>query len=89
MGATIDVDSTVRRDALFFGETQSRILVSFSAKNRLAVEAKAEAMKVPFAVIGEVGGDSFIVKVNGKEFIRENIFHLKQLWLGALETYVG
>ncbi len=89
MGAAIDIDSTVRRDALFFGETQSRILVSFSTKNRLAVETKAETMKVPFAVIGEVGGDSFIVKVNGKEFIREDIFHLKQLWLGALETYVG
>jgi len=29
------------------------------------------------------------VNVNGKEFIREEISSLKQLWLGALETYVG
>jgi len=29
------------------------------------------------------------VNINGKEFIREDISHLKQLWFGALETYVG
>ena len=88
-GATLGIDSTVRNDAFLFGESQSRILISFSAKNRLAVEVKAKAMEVPFAVIGKVGGDSLIVNINGKEFIREEVSHLKQLWFGALETYVG
>jgi len=88
-GATLGIESTVRNDAFLFGESQSRILISFSAKNRLAVEAKAKAMEVPFAVIGKVGGDSLIVNINGKEFIREEVSHLKQLWFGALETYVG
>ena len=88
-GATLGIDSTVRNDAFLFGESQSRILISFLAKNRLAVEAKAKAMEVPFAVIGKVGGDSLIVNINGKEFIREEVSHLKQLWFGALETYVG
>ena len=88
-GATLGIDSTVRNDAFLFGESQSRILISFSVKNRLAVEAKAKAMEVPFAVIGKVGGDSLIVNINGKEFIREEVSHLKQLWFGALETYVG
>ena len=88
-GATLGIDSTVRNDAFLFGESQSRILISFSAKNRLAVEAKAKAMEVPFAIIGKVGGDSLIVNINGKEFIREEVSHLKQLWFGALETYVG
>ncbi len=88
-GATLGIDSTVRNDAFLFGESQSRILISFSAKNRLEVEAKAKAMEVPFAVIGKVGGDSLIVNINGKEFIREEVSHLKQLWFGALETYVG
>ena len=88
-GATLGIDSTVRNDAFLFGESQSRILISFSAKNRLVVEAKAKAMEVPFAIIGKVGGDSLIVDINGKEFIREEISSLKQLWLGALETYVG
>ena len=88
-GATLGIYSTVRNDAFLFGESQSRILISFSAKNRLAVEAKAKAMEVPFAFIGKVGGDSLIVDINGKEFIREKVSHLKQLWFGALETYVG
>ena len=88
-GASLGIGSTVRNDAFLFGESQSRILISFSANNRLAVEARAKAMEVPFAVIGKVGGDSLIVNINGKEFIREEVSHLKQLWFGALETYVG
>ena len=67
----------------------SKILISFSAKDRLTVEGMAEAMNVPFAIIGKVGGDSLIVNINGKEFISEKVSHLKELWLGALETYVG
>ena len=55
----------------------------------LSVEAKVKAMEVPFAFIGKVGGDSLIVDINGKEFIREEVSHLKELWFGALETYVG
>ena len=27
--------------------------------------------------------------INGKKFICEKVSHLKELWLGALETYVG
>jgi len=88
-GATLGIESTVRNDAFLFGESQSRILISFSVKNRLAVEAKAKAMEVPFVVIGKVGGDSLIANINGKEFIREEVSHLKQLWFGALEAYVG
>jgi phosphoribosylformylglycinamidine synthase len=88
-GATINIDSTIRNDALLFSESQSRILISFLAKDRLAIEAMAETMKVPFVVMGKVGGDSLVVNINEKEFIREDISCLKQLWSGALEAYVG
>jgi len=88
-GATINIDSTIRNDALLFSESQSRILISFLAKDRLAIEEMAETMKVPFAVMGKVGGDSLVVNINGKEFVREDISCLKQLWSGALEAYVG
>jgi phosphoribosylformylglycinamidine synthase subunit PurL len=88
-GATLDINSMIRNDAVFFGESQSRILVSFSSKYRLAVNEMAEAMNVPFAIIGKVGGDSLTMNINGKEFIREGIPHLKKLWFGALEAYVG
>ncbi len=87
-GAVMDVESTIRNDACLFGESQSRILVSFSAENRMAVEEKAKALGAPFEVIGKVGGDSLVVNVNGEEFINEEVSHLKKLWMGALESYV-
>ena len=87
-GAELHIESTIRHDACLFGESQSRILVSFPENNREAVEEKARIMKVPFAVIGKVGGDSLVVNVNEEEFIREEVATLKKLWMGALETYV-
>ena len=87
-GVVLNIESTIRNDACLFGESQSRILVSFSAKNRAAVEEKAKNMEVPFAVIGKVGGDSLVVNINGKEFISEKISILKKIWWGALESYV-
>ena len=45
-------------------------------------------MKVPFAVIGKVGGNSLVVNINEEEFVREEVSTLKKLWMGALETYV-
>ena len=66
-GAVLDINSTIRNDACLFGESQSRILVSFAAKDRPVIEKKAEALGAPFSVIGKVGGDSLIVNINGKE----------------------
>jgi phosphoribosylformylglycinamidine synthase len=87
-GAVLNIDSTLRNDAYLFGESQSRILVSFSAKNRLAMETKAKIKGVPFLVIGKVGGGSLVVNINGEEFINGDVSSLKKLWLGALENYV-
>jgi phosphoribosylformylglycinamidine synthase len=87
-GAELHIESTIRRDACLFGESQSRILVSFPESNREAVEEKARTMKVPFAVIGKVGGNSLVVNINEEEFVREEVSTLKKLWMGALETYV-
>lgn len=87
-GVVLNIESTIRNDACLFGESQSRILVSFSAKNRSTIEQKAKTMEVPFAVIGKVGGDSLVVNINGKEFINEEVSLLKKIWWGALESYV-
>ena len=88
-GAELHIESTMRNDACLFGESQSRIIVSFPEKHRTAVEEKAKTLKVPFAVIGKVGGDSLVVNINEEEFIREEVSTLKELWMGALESHVG
>ena len=58
----------VRLDALLFGETQSRIVISTSALHSNKVLAQARILGVPAARIGTVGGDKLTVKTAQREW---------------------
>ena len=55
-GAKIKLNQEARADALLFGESQSRIIVTVSEKNLAEIERMARDYKVPFSVIGKVDG---------------------------------
>jgi phosphoribosylformylglycinamidine synthase len=59
IGVDVQLDDTIRPDALLFGESQSRIIVSMKASNRSRLEAIALARQVPVAFLGTVGGTRF------------------------------
>lgn len=67
LGATIDLsafaEAGVRLDALLFGETQSRVVITVKAEDAGRVLKQAQIMGVPAARIGVVGGDSLVLKV--------------------------
>lgn len=60
--------ATTRLDALLFGETQSRVVISCKALDAVKVVERAKLMGVPAARIGTVGGDKLAVKTAGGEF---------------------
>jgi len=70
IGATIDLSALkdVRLDALLFGETQSRIVVTCKPLDAVKVVERAKLMGVPAVQIGKVGGDKLTVKTAGGEF---------------------
>jgi len=57
-----------RLDALLFGETQSRIVISCKPLDAVKVVERAKLMGVPAVQIGKVGGDKLTVKTAGGEF---------------------
>jgi phosphoribosylformylglycinamidine synthase len=57
-----------RLDALLFGETQSRVVISCKALDAVKVVERAKLMGVPAVQIGKVGGDKLTVKTAGSEF---------------------
>ncbi|MFQ5671599.1 MAG: phosphoribosylformylglycinamidine synthase subunit PurL [Nitrospinales bacterium] len=87
LGADIRLDSTIRADALLFGESQSRIVISFPPENRDAIEKLTQARQADFTVIGKVGGKHFTVSLNDREFIKEDVHTLKKVWAEPLENY--
>jgi len=60
--------ATIRLDALLFGETQSRIVISCKAIDAVKVVERAKLMGVPAIQIGKVGGDKLTVKTAAAEF---------------------
>jgi len=89
LGATIELESTLRGDALLFGESQSRIVISFPEELTDQIEDLALSYPVDFSLIGKTGGDHFTVKINGKDYINQDIKTIKQIWKTSLGRYAG
>jgi phosphoribosylformylglycinamidine synthase len=63
-----DACPTLRLDALLFGETQSRVVVSCKPLDAVKVVERAKLMGVPAVQIGKVGGDKLAIKAASGEF---------------------
>ncbi len=70
-------------EALLFGETPSRIVISFAPEN--ADKVKEIVGDLPFEIIGKVAGENFNIKVGGAEVVSENIRELETAWKTSLE----
>ncbi|HEY2081489.1 MAG TPA: phosphoribosylformylglycinamidine synthase subunit PurL [Verrucomicrobiae bacterium] len=85
IGAEVDLSAfkDVRLDALLFGETQSRIVISVSPFNAGKVLAQAKILGIPAAVIGKVGGDALQIKA-GEQSFNANLTELHDLWWNSI-----
>jgi phosphoribosylformylglycinamidine synthase len=89
LGATLALESTLRNDSLLFGETQSRIIISFPEEQTKEIEKLAAACPINFSLIGNVGGSDYTILVNGQEVIKQKIKVLKDIWKNSLGNYAG
>jgi len=90
VGAVAELQGTVRVDALLFGESQSRIVVSLAREDYSQLERIAGKWGVPLRRIGTVGGDDLRIRLVGeRELIRASIAELAARWENALEIALG
>jgi phosphoribosylformylglycinamidine synthase len=70
IGAKIDLSAfkDIRLDALLFGETQSRVVISCAPRDAYKVVERAKLMGVPAVQIGKVGGQELSLKTAVGEF---------------------
>jgi phosphoribosylformylglycinamidine synthase len=86
VGAEISLkNENLSNEALLFGESPSRIVVSFTAENLERIQAVAQEINCPFEVIGKVGGADLQIKVNDLEVIFAAIAELEDIWEKSLE----
>jgi len=85
IGADIDLSAfkDLRLDALLFGETQARVVISVAALNAGKVLAQAKILGVPAAQIGKVGGSSLQIKTAGQTLSAPTA-ELHDLWWNSI-----
>lgn len=92
IGATIDLSTLVRQpdaggalrlDAVLFGETQSRIVISCTAQNAAKILGQAKILEIPATQLGKVGGNELKIKTAAGEFTW-NCAELHDLWWNSI-----
>ena len=87
LGATIQLDADgLRTDALLFGESPSRIILSVSPGQAGHVLAIAREHEVPARDIGTVGENHLSIHVDEQPLIDMPVATLFEQWNGSLES---
>jgi phosphoribosylformylglycinamidine synthase len=74
-------DSSIRSDAYWFGESQSRVVVSVSADQQDAFESAVKKSGLPFAQLGQVTSGDILVDGNDWQNIAA--------WKGLYDSAIG
>jgi len=86
IGASIELDAAaIRKDALLFGETQSRIIISLDKKDIDKLEEIASRNETPLDIIGEVGGDHLLID----DVVNVPVDKLYSVWDKAIERRIS
>ena len=85
IGAQINIDnSDLSPESLLFGETPSRIVISFKPEN--VENVKMAAGDCQLEVIGQVGGDNLNIAVNNEPRVTSLIADLETAWSDSLKS---
>jgi phosphoribosylformylglycinamidine synthase len=78
----------IRLDALLFGESQSRILVTLQQEQLSKLKHLTTGYGVPITILGKVGGDRLTVRLNSKDLIISlSLVELEKVWKEAIPKY--
>lgn len=88
LGVTITLNDTIRSDALLFGESQSRVVVSADPKVVDAIKVVAKKNGVPCSVLGLVTKGNFKISLKGSRSIDLSLANVKEWWENGFEEGV-
>ena len=84
IGCELELNDEWRPDALLFGETQSRILVTAKSPKLKKLLALAGKKGVKAAAIGKVGGKKIRISLKGKALVNVPVEELYKEWKEAI-----
>jgi phosphoribosylformylglycinamidine synthase II len=85
LGARVALEGGIRRDALLFGESQSRMVLSLRRRYLARLRELARRDDVPLHVLGEVRGHALVID----DLVDLSIESARERWRRALERRIG
>jgi phosphoribosylformylglycinamidine synthase len=90
LGCALDLQRAgLRLDALLFGESAGRIVVTVAPEGATSLARLAETHKVALTRLGSTGGTRAILHVDGQLLLDAEVAALKAIHANALETALG
>jgi phosphoribosylformylglycinamidine synthase len=86
VGAEVRFEPQGRLDALLFGESPSRVIVSAPPESRARLEHVARGAGVSVHLLGKVGGDRLTIAVGSSSAVDLEVVPARTSWLTALGT---
>jgi phosphoribosylformylglycinamidine synthase II len=80
IGFSVDLQDEIRPDALLFGETQSRIVVTVKSHNLQKLVKLAQRKKVKATPIGTTGGKQFGIRHNNQRIVDLTVQEAYRAW---------
>ncbi|MBN1939863.1 MAG: phosphoribosylformylglycinamidine synthase subunit PurL [Candidatus Aminicenantes bacterium] len=87
IGFELDFSEDLRPDAILFGESQSRILLTVRPENAARVLEIAAKREVPAKVVGTTGGAALKIRVGGKLLVDLPAAEANRLWMDSIPKY--
>jgi phosphoribosylformylglycinamidine synthase len=84
IGLKVDMPDEMRSDALLFGETQSRIVITSKDQNHQKILDLAKDRQIKATAIGKTGGDRIIINHNGQKLLDVRVDEALKAWKGAI-----
>ncbi|MGD2245148.1 MAG: phosphoribosylformylglycinamidine synthase subunit PurL [Candidatus Aminicenantes bacterium] len=83
-GLSVNLRDGIRSDAVLFGETQSRIVITSKNQNYQKILDLAKNKQVKAAVIGKTGGDRIVISHSDKKLIDTPVDEALKAWRNAI-----
>lgn len=84
IGCRVDIPDEIRTDALLFGETQSRIIVTVKRPHLQELLDLAQKREVEARVMGKTGGDKLIIHHRSQKIIDLAVEQAFNIWKQAI-----
>jgi len=86
-GCDLSFETDLRPDAVLFGESQARILLTSRPENARRVLEIAEKRGVPARIVGTTGGRALRFRVSGRLLVDLPVAEARRLWMNAIPDF--